>query len=102
MNLPQTGNGTPHGHGAGRAKTVGASRDNLLAALAFPDPDDGPLDGVLPAESAAVGGVLGDLDLAQELTERGTVPGAVFSGDSHFSRAVLTHFELLVIIWELQ
>lgn len=97
LNLPQTGDGTPNGHGAGRAQAVCASGDDLLAALAFPDPDDCPLDGVLPAEGAAVGGVLGDLDLAQELAERGAVSGAIFSGDSHFSRAVLTHFGLIFI-----
>ncbi len=92
MNLPKAGDGTPDGHGARRAEAVRATGDDLLAALAFPDADHRALDGILPAEGAAVGGMLGYLDLAQELAQGGAVSGTVLPGDADFSRAILAHF----------
>ena len=95
LNLPQTSNGAPYGDGTGRAQTVCSPGDGLPTALAAPNTDHGPLDGVLPAECTAVGGVLGDFDLTKELAECGTITGTILSGDANFSRAVLTHLGLI-------
>ena len=100
MNLPQTSNIGPNSNSTGGTQTVSAPGNDLPTTLAAPDAHAGPLDGVLSAEGATVGGVLGDLDLTKELTEGGTVTGTVFSGDSDLSCAVLTHLGLLFIcVW---
>lgn len=50
--------------GSGHVRdNVGTAGHGLLAGLALPDADRGPLDGVLGAERAGVLGVLGDLGL---------------------------------------
>lgn len=52
---------------------VGATGNNLVAALALPDTNGLALDGVLAAEGADVAGVLGDFHLLHLLTQGGTV-----------------------------
>lgn len=52
---------------------VGATGNNLVAALALPDANGLALDGVLAAEGANVAGVLGDFHLLHLLTQGGTV-----------------------------
>ena len=54
-----------------------------MATVALPDAYDLPLHGVLAAEDAAVGSMLGNFDLLDHLTEGGTVPGSVLPCDSH-------------------
>ncbi len=98
MNLPQTSNSAPHGDSTCRAETVCATCHGLPTALTAPNTHHSPLDGILPAECAAVGGVLGYFDLAKELAERGAIAGAVLSGDANFSCAVLTHLGLMKYI----
>ncbi len=98
LDLPEACDSTPDGHGTRRAKAVRAPSDDLLTALAFPDPHDGALHGVLPAEGAAVGGMLGYLDLTEELAEGCAVSGSILPGDANFSRAVLAHFAGLCVL----
>lgn len=52
---------------------VGATGNDLVAALALPDTNSLALDGVLAAEGADVAGVLGDFHLLHLLTQGGTV-----------------------------
>lgn len=59
-----------------------------MALAALPDPHARALDGILAAEDAPVRGVLGDLHLLDQFTQRGTVPGTVLSGDSDLLRAL--------------
>ena len=51
----------------------GTTGNGLLAALAFPDANGLPLDGVLSAEGANVSSVLADFHLLHLLPEGGTV-----------------------------
>jgi len=68
---------------------VGAASLHLLAVAAVPDADSLPLHGILAAERARVLGVLRDLNLLDDLTQRGTVTGAVLAGDPDLLRAAL-------------
>lgn len=76
---PADGSGGGGGHGPG------SSGGGLLAGLAVPDADGGALDGVLAAEGARVGGVLGDLHLLDRLAESGSVTDTVLSSHSGLS-----------------
>jgi hypothetical protein len=74
---------------------------DLLAGAALPDANHRPLDGVLAAERARVGGVLGDLDLLDLLTQRGTVAGTVLADDPDLSGAT-SHFGPEVVVRALR
>jgi hypothetical protein len=54
---------------------IGATSDGLLARLAGPDADRVPLDVLLAAEGARVLGVLRNLHLLYQLSQRGTISG---------------------------
>ena len=91
-NFPQTPNGAPDGNGTGCGKCVGTSGHNLFAGLAVPNARAGSLDSGLSTKGAAIGGMLGDLNLTHELSERGTVTGSILSRNANLFRA-LAHFE---------
>jgi hypothetical protein len=44
--------------------------------------------------------VLGDFDFAKELSEGGSVAGAVFTGDSDLASTMLSHCLFSVVIYE--
>jgi len=75
--------------GSNSRQHVGAASLHLLAVAAVPDADSLPLHGILAAERARVLGVLRDLNLLDDLTQRGTVTGAVLAGDPDLLRAAL-------------
>jgi hypothetical protein len=93
LNLTQPSNCTPDSNSTGSTQTVSTSSNNLLTTFAIPDTDARSLHGIFPAECATVTAVLGDFDFTEELSQGGTVAGAVFAGDSDFASAVLSHDE---------
>ena len=60
---------------------VSTTGRRLLAGTAVPDTGSGALHGVLAAERASVGSVLGDFDLLDDLTKRSTVAGTVLTNN---------------------
>ena len=74
--------------GSGGRQTVRAPRHGLIAGAALPDAHNLSLHIVLPTEDAGVLGVLGDFNLLDDLTEGGTVTGAVFPADADFLGAL--------------
>jgi hypothetical protein len=60
----------------------------LLTTLTLPDTDGSTLDSVLTTESTGVLGMLGDFHLLNGLSERGTITGTVFTGDSDLLSAL--------------
>lgn len=67
-----------------RGEDVRTSGHGLSASLAVPDTRSLTLDRVLSAEHAQVRGMLRDLDLLHDLSQRRSVPGRVLSADSDF------------------
>lgn len=53
----------------------------------------------LAAEDAGVLGVLRHLDLLDDLTERGTVPGPILPADPHLLRALALLSVVIVLVW---
>ena len=90
----QTTNSAADRDGTGSRQSVCSSGQNFAAWPAFPDSYASTLDRVLSAEDAPVRRVLGDLHFPDDLTESGTVPGSVLSGDSNLFRA-LSHSDVL-------
>ena len=81
--LAKTTNGGAHSDGSGGGRSVGSSGGDLVAAKASPDSNVGTLHGVLTAELARVLGVLSNFDLADLLTDGGTIASSVLSDDSN-------------------
>jgi len=96
LHLAKTSDSAPRRNGRGCAQLVCSSCNNLTAALAVPDACTRTLHGILPAECAPVCGVLRDLNLSEELTERGAVTGAVLARDSNLLSA-LAHLGLVLL-----
>jgi len=80
---PQTSNVSAHG--GARCSSHGVSTaDNLLVASgAGPDSGSLALHGVLTTEGALVLCMLGDLDLLEDLSERGTITGTVLANNAY-------------------
>ena len=72
---------------------VGATRDGGSAAAALPDAGSLALDRGLAAEGALVLGVLGDLDLLHDLTERSTVASTILADNADLLSALTLHGE---------
>lgn len=92
-----------HRHGSGRGDRPGASSDDLAALLALPNTHARSLDGVLTAESAGVArgprgqqtlrAVLRDLNLLDDLTQRGAITRSVLSADADLLRSLALHID---------
>jgi len=67
---------------------VRSTSQNLLAGSAAPNADNRPLDCVLAAERASVGGVLRHLHLLDLLSQRCTITGTVLAGYTCFLRSL--------------
>ena len=80
--LAQTVDGGAHGGGSSSGHLPAATSESLVASAARPDAGGLPLDGVLAAEGAVVLGVLKDLELLRDLTQRRAVAGSVLTGDA--------------------
>ena len=58
--------------------------NGLFAALAFPDADGLPSDGILSAELACIASMLGNFNLLNNLSQGSTVSCTVFADNSDF------------------
>ena len=67
---------------------VSTTSHGLLATLTLPDTDSSTLDSILTTESTGVLGMLSDFHLLYGLSERGTITGTVFTGDSDLLSAL--------------
>ena len=63
---------------------VSTTSQGLFTALTLPDANSCTLNGVFTTKSTGVGGMLSDFHLFDSLSERGTVTGTIFTGDSDF------------------
>ena len=68
--------------------SVSTTSHGLLTTLALPDTNGSTLDSILTTEGTGVGGVLSDFHLLYGLSERGTITGTVFTGDSDLLSAL--------------
>ena len=84
LHLSQSPDGGSDSGSSGGVKHVSSTGHTLATRLAGPDTDGLSLDRVLTTERACVLGVLGDLDLLDDLTKRSTVTSTVFTDDSDF------------------
>ena len=82
LGLSQSLDGSLGSDGSRGAQHVSTTSHDLLASQALPDTGGLSLHGVLSAEGAAVLGVLGDFHLLDDLSERSTVSGTVFTANS--------------------
>lgn len=93
----ETHNGSLGGDGRGSGELISTTSDLLTGLLALPDADSGSLHGVFTAEGRHVGGVLTDLELLHNLSERSTISSTVLSADADLLSS-LSHFVLLDLI----
>jgi len=68
--------------------SVSTTGHGLLTTLALPDTNGSTLDSILTTEGTGVGGVLSDFHLLYGLSERGTITGTVFTGDSDYKHSL--------------
>jgi hypothetical protein len=62
--------------------SVSTTSSGLVATAAAPDTNGDTLDGVLTAEGASVGRVLGHFDLLDLLSQAGTITGTVLTSNA--------------------
>jgi len=96
LELAQTTNGRADSGGGSSAEDVSTASNGLGARLALPDTSSLALHAVLAAEHASVLGVLGDLDLLDLLTQRGTIASTVLADNTDLLRS-LSHFSELCL-----
>lgn len=94
--LSQTSNSRSNSNGRGCGQSVRTTGNDLAARFAFPNAHICSFYIVFSAKHAAVGTVLRDFNLANQLSQCATVPSSVLSGDTDLLRA-LTHLELIYL-----
>ena len=90
-------NSGTNSYGGGTTQLVGGSCNFSSAFTALPDTNYFTLDGSVTTKNTVKLGVLGDLDLLDNLTKGGTIPGSVFTGDADFLCAP-THFITVLFV----
>lgn len=83
LDVTETTDGAADRNSRGGRDDVRATSDHLAAATALPDAGGSAAHSRLAAERADVAGVLRDLSLLRDLTQRRTIAGAVLAHDAN-------------------
>ena len=88
LHFSQSTNSTADLSGSCCRVNPGTPSNSLATSITVPDANSCPLHGVLSAEGACVGTVLGDFHLLHSFPQRGSISGTVFTGDANLSGAL--------------
>lgn len=95
-NIAETTDSGADSNSSGGSDGVSTTSDDDTAGAALPDTSSSALNGVLTAESALVLGVLGDLDLLDDLTEGSTVTSTVLTNDTNLLSSLALQKEMIM------